>query len=278
MARRVFVALLGSTAASVAVIGLLFPVPPLLLVRIIRWLPTSVDPWFIVHGVQAVFFAVVAAVVRMPLDAISFAGTGANAAGMRAVCWLLSAEVLFAVLGAVTVVSTSDAGTVGFTVANGLLSLTREFPHSGLAGGVLRKVVLAPVIEEFVFRLLLLGFLLKPLRPWLALAISTALFVAVHSSWPTAAFGGVVYGLLYLRYRNVWLCILAHAANNLLVATGLPMLIAHLHEIGVLHPVQGSLLVLQLTWAVVVLACFAMFIACLLRKDEGKPALEPGFG
>lgn len=241
-----------------------------------RWFPTSIDPWFTIFGVQVALFVIVAALLRFRFA--SLVAVGASAAGMRAVCWLLSAEVLLAVIGVVTLVSTSDAGAVGFTVANGLQSLTREFPRSGLAGAALRNVVLAPVFEEFVFRALLLGFLLKPLRPWLALLISTALFASVHTSWLTAVFGGAVYGLLYLRYRNVWLCILAHAANNLLVASGIPMLIAHLHEIGVLHPVQGNLLALQMSWAVVVLACFAMFVACLVRNDEDGPVLASRSG
>jgi membrane protease YdiL (CAAX protease family) len=193
-----------------------------------------------------------------------------TAAGARAVFWLLSGEVLFALLGAVTVISTSDAGAVGFTVANGVRGLTRDFPHSGLAGGMLVKVVLGPAFEELVFRVFLLGFLLRPVRPWLALLISTAVFASVHSSWLYAAFGGLVYGLLYLRYRNVWLCIVAHAANNLIVSTGAPILVAHLHELGVLSPVRENLLALQLSWAVVVLACFAMFLACLFRNDNGR--------
>ena len=257
--------------ASAALVWLLLPAPSFLLLHAMRWLPTSIDPWFSIFVLQLAFFLIAAALLRLPLA--SLARVGASAAGMRAVCWLLSAEVLLAVLGAVTVVSTSDAGAVGFTVANGLQSLRREFPHSGLAGAALRNFVLAPVFEEFVFRVLLLGFLLKPLRPWLALLISTALFVSVHGSWPAAMFGGVVYGLLYLRYGSVWLCILAHAANNLLVASGVPMLIAHLHEIGVFHAVQGSLLVLQLSWVAVGLACFAMFLACLARKDDGRTLL-----
>jgi membrane protease YdiL (CAAX protease family) len=271
---RTFVAAAGRIAAASALVWLLLRGPSSLLLYAMRWLPTSIDPWFTIFAVQAALLVLVALLLRLPL--VSLMRVAPGVAGMRAVFWLLSAEVLFAVLGAVTVVSTADAGAVGFTVSNGLLTLTREFPRSGIAGAALRNVVLAPVFEEFTFRLLLLGVVLKPLRPWLALLISTALFVSVHSSWLTAAFGGLVYGLLYLRYGSVWLCILAHAANNLLVATGIPMLIAYLHEIGILEPVQGSLLVLQLTWATVVLACFAMFLACLLRKDEGKPALVTG--
>lgn len=267
---------LWRTVVSAALTWMVFSAPSFLLIRALRWFPASIDPWFNIFALQAAFFAVAAVLLRLPIASLAWGG--ASAAGVRAVFWLLSAEVLFALLGAVTVVSTSDAGATGFTVANGLLFLTREFPRSGLAGAALRNVVLAPVVEEFVFRALLLGFLLRPLRAWLALLISTALFVSVHGSWPTAAFGGVVYGLLYLRYRNVWLCILAHAANNLLVATAIPMLIAYLHEIGMLLPLQGSLLLLQLSWVVVVLACFATFVACLRRKDEvtSPPLVQSG--
>jgi membrane protease YdiL (CAAX protease family) len=271
MRLRSLAAGLGLTLVSAALVWLLFAAPSALLIRTLRWFPASIDPWFNIFALQVGFFVIVAVLLRAPLA--SLVRVGASAAGVRAVCWLLSGEVLLAVLGAVTAVSTSDAGAVGFTVANGLQSLTREFPRSGVAGAALRNVVLAPVFEEFAFRALLLGFLLKPLRPWLALLISTALFVSVHGSWPTAVFGGVVYGLLYLRYGSVWLCILAHAANNLLVASGVPMLVAYLHEIGVFHAVQGSLLVLQLSWVAVVLACFAMFLACLARKDDGRRLL-----
>lgn len=271
MTIRYLVAVFGRTVVSAALVCLLFAAPSFLLIRALRWFPASVDPWFNIYALQVVFFVIAAVLVRLPLA--SLAKAGPSVAGLRAVCWLLSAEVLLAVLGAVTAVSTSDAGAVGFAVANGLQSLTREFPHSGLAGAALRNFVLAPVFEEFVFRAFLLGFVLKPLRPWLALLISTALFVSVHGSWPTAVFGGLVYGLLYLRYGSVWLCIFAHAANNLLVASGVPMLVAYLHEIGVFHPMQGSLLVLQLSWVAVVLACFAMFLACLARKDDGRRLL-----
>lgn len=254
--------------ASVLLVYLLFRAPSFLLVRAIPWLPTSVDPWFLIFAVQVTFFLIAACSLRLPRAVV--AGDGVTAAGARAVFWLLSGEVLFALLGAITVISTSDAGAVGFTVANGVQALTRDFPHSGLAGGMLVKVMLGPAFEEFVFRVFLLGFLLRPVRPWVALLASTAVFASVHSSWIYSAFGGLVYGLLYLRYRNVWLCIAAHAANNLVVSTGAPFLVAHLHELGVLSPVRDNLLALQLSWAAVVLACFAMFLACLLRKDDGK--------
>jgi membrane protease YdiL (CAAX protease family) len=271
MTPRSVLAVLARTAASVAAVYVLFALPPFLLVHAMHWLPTSVDPWFVVFALQAAFFMIVALLLRMPLAAISLAGFGANAAGARAAFWLLSGEVLFAVVGAVTAVSTSDAAATGFTVENGMRALTRELPHSGLAGAFVQKVILAPTFEEFVFRAFLLGCLLKPLRPWLALLISTALFASVHWSWLTASFAGVVYGLLYLRYGNVWLCILVHAASNLLVANAIPMLIAYLHERDLFHRTQGSLLMLQSISALVVLACFAMFLACLHRKDEVTP-------
>lgn len=265
---------LARVAASVGLVHLLFRAPSFLLLWAMRWLPTSLDPWFLIFSVQAAFFLIAALALRVPLASVS--GGRVRAAGLRAVLWLLSGEVLFALLGTVTVISTSDAAAVGFTVANGVQALVRDFPHSGIAGAVIGKVILGPAFEEFVFRAFLLGFLLKPVRPWVALLISTALFASLHQSVIVSAFGGFVYGLLYLRYGNVWLCILAHAANNLLVSTGVPILIAYLHELGVLGPVRDNLLVLQLSWGVVVLACFAMFLTCLLDKGEkgrAKPLL-----
>lgn len=264
-------AVLTRASASAAFVYLLYWAPPFLLVRVIPWLPASVDPWFLAFALQAALLLGTVLVFGLPRSSV--ASVGVSAGGLRAVFWLLSGAALFALLGAVTVISTSDAASVGFTVSNGLRGIARDFPHSGLIGGVIRSAVLGPVFEEFLFRAFVMGFLLRPARPWVALILSTALFATLHQSWVYSALGGLVYGLLYLRYRSVWLCILAHAGNNLLVATGAPILVAYLHELGMLNAVRENLLLLQLSWCVVALACLSMFLVCLVGNGRGKAML-----
>lgn len=87
---------------------------------------------------------------------------------------------------------------------------------------------LGAAFEELVFRVLLLsGFavVLSPIRGgrWIAVALSAALFGAVHldnpgASWVAAVgtgLGGVMYGIAFLGTRSVWLPFGLHLGWNL---------------------------------------------------------------
>jgi membrane protease YdiL (CAAX protease family) len=78
-------------------------------------------------------------------------------------------------------------------------------------------VIVAPVTEEIFFRGLLLRGFLKRYSPAKAIVVSTLLFSLAHLSPAqlAATIGlGLYLGWLYHRTRNLWLPILAHAANN----------------------------------------------------------------
>lgn len=90
---------------------------------------------------------------------------------------------------------------------------------------IVSAVIFAPVVEEIMMRGILLNRLESRFPKWVAVVVSAALFGAMHLNWTQGIFAGVfglVLGLLYVRTRSLWLCILAHAANNLW-ATLLPM-------------------------------------------------------
>jgi membrane protease YdiL (CAAX protease family) len=177
-----------------------------------------------------------------------------------------------------TIVSTS-----GFDARSGTADIlarwAREFPSTGLAGHFAFYTVFVPIFEELLYRALILGHLLRLLPPWLALVVSTLLFAAGHPSWFLSGLSGVAYGLLYLRYRNLWLCILAHSAHNLVSSAGATLLAACLHDIQFSMPMEMNLLLLQLTWTFLTFACFAMFLRHVFAKVEGGPSvllLGPG--
>jgi exosortase E/protease (VPEID-CTERM system) len=104
--------------------------------------------------------------------------------------------------------------------------------HSALAGLppialaawiVLRicgTVFLVPMVEELFFR----GYVLERLDQGglkmrlLALAVSTGLFAALHERWALAGLAGLVYGLLYLRRRQVTDAVSSHAVSNAFIA------------------------------------------------------------
>lgn len=83
---------------------------------------------------------------------------------------------------------------------------------------VLSTVILAPISEELVCR----GIVFKlagKVSPnfWVANIIQALAFGILHGNWiqGTYAFAlGIVLGLVYRRFQNIWLCMLLHAALN----------------------------------------------------------------
>jgi len=80
-------------------------------------------------------------------------------------------------------------------------------------------VVAAPVLEEVLFRGVVLQGLLRNERPWVAIGQSALLFGLFHfnpAQSLNAGLAGLLLGWLYYRTRSLWLCMAAHALNNLL--------------------------------------------------------------
>lgn len=83
------------------------------------------------------------------------------------------------------------------------------------------SVIIAPLLEEGLFRALILRGLNAWWRRFLpAILVSAVLFAFAHLPiWPqvpNAFVGGVVFGYIYLVSGTVWVSIAVHAANNLL--------------------------------------------------------------
>ena len=79
-------------------------------------------------------------------------------------------------------------------------------------------VVAAPVLEELIFRGIMLDGLLKKYSPIKAILISSILFGLVHlNPWQfiTALSFGIFSGWIYYKTKNVSFSIIIHAANNL---------------------------------------------------------------
>jgi CAAX prenyl protease-like protein len=87
-----------------------------------------------------------------------------------------------------------------------------------LAGSAL----VVPVMEELFWRSLVMRWLentdfatVDPARVGIfALLFSSIAFGFEHSQWAAGILAGVAYGWLYLRCRNLWLAIIAHAVTN----------------------------------------------------------------
>lgn len=93
------------------------------------------------------------------------------------------------------------------------------FSHAvdGTFASTLSACVLAPVLEEMLFRGLILRGLLLRYPPATAIVHSAALFGLAHFNVYQFFVGfstGLVLGLAYQRTRSLWPCVLLHAAFN----------------------------------------------------------------
>ncbi|HEX8776479.1 MAG TPA: CPBP family intramembrane glutamic endopeptidase [Rhodanobacter sp.] len=94
---------------------------------------------------------------------------------------------------------------------------------------------IGPLVEELLFRGVLLSALLRRLRTAWAMLASAALFALVHLPdlhwlWyalPNLALLGVVLAWLRLRSGSLWPAVIAHASNNLLAMLALFVSLAH---------------------------------------------------
>lgn len=84
--------------------------------------------------------------------------------------------------------------------------------------GILAVCIMAPIVEECVFRGAIERKLLeRDWNPWWAIVISALLFAVFHGNLAqgvTAFILGLFLGWVYYRTRNLWLCIFVHAVNN----------------------------------------------------------------
>lgn len=82
--------------------------------------------------------------------------------------------------------------------------------------------IIVPVMEELFWRSLVMRWIddknflnFSPSNvSLLALVISSGVFASAHHLWLAGFFAGLVYGALYIRYRNLWVSIVAHAVTN----------------------------------------------------------------
>jgi len=82
------------------------------------------------------------------------------------------------------------------------------------SGKILSQLTIVPIVEEIIYRGVLLNYFLLRFRVAQANIASSALFAIFHGN-PVAAFlGGLVFGNIYLRTGNLIYCMIAHCVAN----------------------------------------------------------------
>lgn len=123
---------------------------------------------------------------------------------------------------------------------------------------VLSIFIIAPVVEEFVFRALIITKLRKGLTVTVSVIASAVLFALIHSmaggivTVAHAFFGGVIFSLAYVKTKSLFPAIIAHIFGN----------------IGGYVPAITSIFPVALQYAAAVGFLIVTIIACtvLIRK------------
>jgi membrane protease YdiL (CAAX protease family) len=82
--------------------------------------------------------------------------------------------------------------------------------------GLLLMVVLAPIVEELIFRGLLYRMLRERWGIWISVAVSAAFFSLVHHGilLSPQLIGGIIFALAYEWSRSLWVSIALHMGAN----------------------------------------------------------------
>lgn len=98
------------------------------------------------------------------------------------------------------------------------LTETFEMMLDYKVAGFITVCILAPIIEEILFRgILLRGLLQNGTSPIIAILLSSVLFGLAHMNpWQFLGAGllGAIFGFVYFRTKSLWLCMFLHALNN----------------------------------------------------------------
>lgn len=90
----------------------------------------------------------------------------------------------------------------------------------GIWGAILKVVIIAPIIEELIFRGIIMHGLMRNYPKLIAIFFSGLLFALFHlNPWqfPATFLLGLLLGWIMIRTRNIFACIIGHAINNGLV-------------------------------------------------------------
>lgn len=106
-----------------------------------------------------------------------------------------------------------------------------DYDSIGLGGWACFNVIIAaPVLEEYLFRGVILESFLKKYRIWLAVVISSLIFGVLHGFTGqgfTAVIMGMLFAVIYLKTKSLFATIILHALNN---AVGFLLISLHQSE------------------------------------------------
>lgn len=95
---------------------------------------------------------------------------------------------------------------------------------------VVATLVVAPLAEEMIYRGYVLQALLERTRAPVAAVLSALVFASIHVGIGLGLavyifFGALILAYLYIKFRNVYACVLLHLMNNAVAYLVIPLLV-----------------------------------------------------
>ena len=100
---------------------------------------------------------------------------------------------------------------------SGLEEVNNMFNSNGFVMAFVVTVLMAPVVEEIIFRGLIFNRMNSKWNTWIAIIISSFLFGLAHGNLPqmiNAFVIGFAFAYFYNKYHTLWPCIVGHVFNN----------------------------------------------------------------
>ena len=113
------------------------------------------------------------------------------------------------------------------------LDLINDITHNFSIWFYFKGLILAPLIEEFLFRGIILNVFLNRYSPAKAIIITTILFSVMHLNpmqYLVTFLLGMLLGWYYYKTRNLLTCIIVHSFSNLIGLTILKYFVDRLHN------------------------------------------------
>lgn len=157
---------------------------------------------------------------------------------------------------------------------HGTFSWPIESPFIIMVILLLNVLLLGPIIEEFVFRGLLLRYWASTWGIFYALMTTSAIFAVFHPNIIGAFILGVVYGLIYFKTGSLLLVIALHVLNNVLAL----FVISYLSNIFPIH--SHELLISHITTVLVLsligFGLLAIYVKHVLKLNNNPETSKTG--
>jgi len=96
---------------------------------------------------------------------------------------------------------------------------------------IVATLVIAPLAEEMIYRGYVLKALLARFKTPLAAVLSSVIFASIHVGIGLGLaiyifFGALILAWLYLKFRNIYACVLMHFLNNVVAYFLIPLIVS----------------------------------------------------